>query len=200
MKIQNAGVSSMFLFVIAAATARQGSSPALSPKVSQETSVCKLGAVPSGIQNVLKEKFGLWKVQEATNLSSHARQTWESKKPLECPGIAVGQFEGSKMPSYAVLLVPVDHPDGGYRFLAFSRKTGQASYEMAVVEQSDDRGASNYFILKIPVSKFFNEESKRKFHVQATEGILMVDSADNEYEADVYFWANGRYQHEPVDY
>jgi hypothetical protein len=46
----------------------------------------------------------------------------------------------------------------------------------------------------------FDEQSRRKFQVQANEGILLVDSAENEYEADVYFGANGRYQHEPVDY
>ena len=33
-----------------------------------------------------------------------------------------------------------------------------------------------------------------------TEAILMVDSAENEYEADVYFWANNKFQQEPVDY
>jgi hypothetical protein len=27
-----------------------------------------------------------------------------------------------------------------------------------------------------------------------------VDAAENEYETDVYFWANGAYQHQPVDY
>jgi lipopolysaccharide export system protein LptC len=87
----------------------------------------------------------------------------------------------------------------GYRFLVFSRKTGQPSYEATVVEQSDDKGASNYFIRKVAVSRFFNEESKRKFQVQAAEAILMVDSAETEYEADLYFWSNGRFQQQAVD-
>jgi hypothetical protein len=73
----------------------------------------------------------------------------------------------------------------------FSAKTGQPSYEATVVEQSDDHGASNYFIRKVPISKFFGEESKRKFQVQATEAIVMTDSAEQEYEADIYFWPDG---------
>ncbi len=178
----------------------QASSPSpVRVRATEESTACNLGSLPSDIQNRLKSDFGSWKTQEPGSLSEHARKTWAGKKPLACPGIAVGLFQGTKTPSYAVLLVPVDRPDAGYRFLVFSRKTGQPSYEATVVEQSDDKGASNYFIRKVAVSRFFNEESKRKFQVQAAEAILMVDSAETEYEADVYFWSNGRFQQQPVD-
>jgi hypothetical protein len=163
----------------------------------QSPAPCKAGSLPPDFQNRLKTEYGSWKVQEAETLSEHARKTWAGKMPPTCPGIAVGLFQGAKTPSYAVLLVPVDHPDAGYRFLVFSRKTGQPSYEAAVVEQSDDKGASNYFIRKVAVSRFFNEASKRKSQVQATEAILMVDSAETEYEADLYFWSNDRFQQHP---
>jgi hypothetical protein len=165
----------------------------------QGSILCKVGSLPSDIQNRLKGEFGSWKVQEPENLSEYTRKTWAGKKPPACPGIAMGLFQNAKDPSYAVLLVPVDHPDAGYRFLVFNRKTGQSSYEATVVEQSDDHRASNYFIRKVPISRFFNEESKRKFQVQATEAILMVDSAEQEYEADIYFWSKGRFQQQPVD-
>ncbi len=160
---------------------------------------CNLGSLPSDIRNRLKSDFGPWKVQEPENLSEHARKTWAGKKPPACPGIAVGLFQAVKTPSYALLLVPVDHPDAGYRFLVFSHKTGLSSYEATVVEQSDDHGASNYFIRKVLISKFFGEQATRKFQVQATEGIVMTDSAAQEYEADIYFWSDGRYRQEPVD-
>jgi hypothetical protein len=73
-------------------------------------------------------------------------------------GIAVGMFQNAKTPAYALLLIPIDHPDAGYRFLVFSRKIGQSSYEMTVVEKSDDQGASNYFVRKVPIRKFLSEE------------------------------------------
>jgi hypothetical protein len=160
---------------------------------------CSLSSLPSDIQNRLKGDFGSWKIQEAASLSDNARETWAFKKPPRCPGIAVGLFQNINTPSYVVLLVPVDHPDAGYKFLVFSRKSEQPSYEMAVIEQSDRPGASNYFIRKVPISDFFNAESKRKFQVQARDAILMVDSAEQEYEADLYFWSNGRFRREPVD-
>ena len=111
----------------------------------------------------------------------------------------MGLFQSAKTPCYVLLLVPIDHPDAGYRFLVFSRKTGQPSYETTVVEKSDDHGASNYFIRKAPISRFFNEESRIKFQVQGRDCVEMVDSAEQEYEADIYFWSNGRFRREPVD-
>jgi hypothetical protein len=165
----------------------------------EEPPSCKLGSLPPDIQNSLKGDFGSWKIQEPENLSDYTRKTWAGKKPPACPGIAVGLFNSAKTPSYALLLVPIGHPDAGYRFLVFSRNAGQSSYEATVVEQSDDHGASNYFIRRVSIGKFFGEESKRKFQVQATDGIVMTDSAEQEYEADIYFRSKGRYRQEPVD-
>jgi hypothetical protein len=65
---------------------------------------------------------------------------------------------------------------------------------------SGESGASNFFILTVPMSRFFDNESRKKFRPYTSEGILLVDAAEQEYEVDVYFWANGTYQHQPIDY
>jgi hypothetical protein len=165
----------------------------------EEPPSCKLGSLPPDIQNSLTRDFGSWKVQEPENLSAYTRKTWTGKKPSTCPGIAVGLFNSANTPSYALLLVPISHPDAGYRFLVFSRNAGQSSYEATVVEQSNGHGASNYFIRRVSIGRLFGEESKRKYQVQATDGIVMTDSAEQEYEADIYFWSKGRYRQEPID-
>ena len=190
----------IFLMTAALVFGQVGSPSPVPARAAQEPALCNLSSLPSDIQIPLKSDFGSWKIQEPENLSEYTRKTWAGKKPPACPGIAVGLFQSAKTPSYALLLVPIDHPDAGYRFLVFSRKTGPPSYETTVVEKSDDHGASNYFIRKVPISEFFSEESKRKFQVQATEAILMVDSSEQEYEADIYFWSKGRYRQEPVDH
>jgi hypothetical protein len=97
-------------------------------------------------------------------------------------------------------IAPQDHADAGYNFLVFSPKDGQASYEMRTVKQPSESGAANFFIHAVRIGKFFDEQSRRKFQAKTSEGILLVDSAEKEYEADVYFWTNGSYQHQPVDY
>jgi hypothetical protein len=160
---------------------------------------CSVSTLPSEIQDRLKEDFGSWKIQASENLSERARETWDGKKPSGCPGIAVGLFRDVTTPSYGFLLVPIDHPDSAYRFVVFSRNTGQLSYAATIVEKLDGHGASNYFVRKVPVKDFFSEESGKKFQVEATDAILLVDSAEQEYGTDIYFWSNGSYRHEPVD-
>ncbi len=198
MKVLGVTFSLMFLLTPALTSGQRGAPAPANP--SEGPALCKLGSLPADIQNRLKWEFGSWKIQEPSNLSARARERWESEKPLQCPGIAAGLFENAKKPSYAVLLVPNGHTGAGYKFLVFSSKAGQPSHETRVVEQSDGSGAANFFIRRVRISKFFDEHSKKKFQVQTSEGILLVDAAENEYETDVYFWTNGSYQHQPVDY
>ena len=187
------------IFLMTTALAIGPSSPT-SARAIAESSLCALSYLPSEIQSHLKRDFGSWRVQEPADLGRYARARWEGKKPLECPGIAVGKFENGKMPSYAVLLVPQGHANAGYRFLVFSPQSGQPSYEMRVVDQSDKGGAANFFIHKASISKFFDERSRTKFDARTSEGILLVDAAENEYGVEVYFWSGGNYRHEPIDY
>ena len=169
-------------------------------RANQSPTLCKVGSLPSDIQDRLKEEYGSWKIQEPANLSPRAHERWESEKPQECPGIAVGHFESAKTLSYAILVVPTGHADAGYRFLVFSQKAGRPGYEARLVEKFDEKGAANYFIHRTPISRFFDEPSRKKFQAHTVDGILLLDSAESEYGVEVYFWSGGRYRHEPIDY
>ena len=169
-------------------------------RANEKPELCKPESLPSEIQNRLKEEYGSWKIQEPTDLSQRAREAWEPVKPPTCPGIAVGHFESAKSLSYAVLLVPTGHPEEGYRFLVFSQKLGQPGYEVRVLDKLDEKGAANYYIQSTPISKFFDEASRKKFQAHTMDGILLTDSGENEYGVEVYFWSGGRYRHEPIDY
>jgi hypothetical protein len=171
-----------------------------SAMASEQPVVCKPESLPTEIQHHLKGEYSSWKIQEPADLSPRAHDRWESEKPIDCPGIAMGKFESDGTPSYAVLLVPVRHTDSGHRFLVFSRKENQTSYEMRIVDQSDVGGGSSFFIHSTRISKFFDDRSRKKFRAGMSDGILLVDSAENEYGVDIYFWAGDSYHHEPVDY
>jgi len=165
-----------------------------------ERPLCTAKTLPSEIENRIRTDFGTWSVQAPENLSHAAQLRWQGEQSSGCPGIAKGLFKSQKQTSYAVLLVPSGHPDAAYQLVVFTPKEDNSGYEESIVEKSDDRGASNYFIRQVPIARFFGESSKRKFHVRTSEAILMVDAAEDEYEADVYFWSLGRFQQEPVDY
>ena len=90
--------------------------------------------------------------KQSADLSPRARERWESEKPVQCPGIAAGQFEATGMKSYAVLLVPEHNPDAGYKFMVFSPKAGAlTSFEMKALEQWDGGGAANFFIRAVKI-------------------------------------------------
>jgi len=167
---------------------------------AKQSAPCNPGLLPTDIQNQLKQDYRSWKIQETTDLSQRARGRWANEKPAECPGIAVGYFKSSKFLSYAVLLVPAGQANASYRLLVFSQRNGQPTYEAKLIDKLDQNGAANYFIRKTPISKFFDEPSRRKFQAHTIDGILLVDSAENEYGVDVYFWSGGRYRNEPIDY
>lgn len=162
--------------------------------------LCALTRAPAELQSRLQTDFSSWKVQEVANLSAHAKVRWQSEKPLGCPGIAVGRFEAVGRQSYAILLVPIKNPDEGYRLLVFTPVRGQSPGHLTVVEQSNQPGSADLFIHTIEISKVFSAEWRRKLRATTKDGLLVVDSGDAEYEADVYFRSGGRYRHEPIDY
>jgi hypothetical protein len=202
MVLNLAGVTVPLLLALLAAiaSAQPGSSMPAPAKASEGIAPCKPESLPLEVRSRLKGEFDSWKVQESVDLSPRAHARWADEKPQTCPGIAAGKFENADAASYAVLLVPRAHPDAGYRFVVFGPKKNQPSYEMRVVDQWDNGGAANYFVHSTRISKFFDEQSRNRFHAHTSEGILLVDSAENEYGVEVYFWSGSSYRHAPIDY
>src|SRR5208282_556827 len=99
-----------------------------------EAAVCDTNQLPSEIWDRLRTDFSTWKAQAPDNLSQKARLSWAGKKGTGCPGIAVGFFQSTKQASYAVLLVPLEHPDAAYRLVFFSHKVENSAYEELIVE------------------------------------------------------------------
>lgn len=162
---------------------------------------CKTAALPLEIRNQISKEFPLWRIQEVLDLNPTARGVWEeSAQTGECPGIAAGHFDGGATKSYAVLVVSRNHPKTGNQFLVFGRRAGKSSYQLMLVERSDAAEARNFFVRRIQIGDVFNQQWIKRLGVGAKEGLLLVDAGEQEYEADIYYWAQGRYQHEPIDY
>jgi|SRR5579862_322702 len=170
----------------------------LSMSAANAMSACNLTALPLELQKRLKSEFSSWKIQDTANLTENAKERWQSERPLACPGIAVGKFESPTRISYALLLVPLSNPNSAYRFLVFTPNK-EAQGGLTVVESSDGPGAANGFVRTVALTKVFSADWRRKLNVAGPEGILFVDAGLDEYEADVYFWAEGKYHHEPID-
>lgn len=119
---------------------------------------------------------------------------------MACPGIAIGQFESPNQSSYAVLLVPKNNPDSAYKLLVFTPNPTHPAETLKIVDEWDRRGAANNFIHTVVITKMFSKEWIKRLNAKASDGILTVDSGENEYGVEVYFWSKGEYHHEPIDY
>jgi hypothetical protein len=161
---------------------------------------CRLETLPVELQNRLNSDFAAWKMQEISDLGKSAKARWAAEKPQSCPGIAVGEFEIPNRTSYAVLLVPVGNPRAAYRLAVFTPSENNSTSILRIAESWDKGGASNKFIHTVRVNKVFSADWIRRLRVGTPEAILSVESAEGEYGTEVYFWADNRYHHEPIDY
>jgi len=90
-------------------------------------------------------------------------------------------------------------PDTAYKLLVFTPSASQPRDAVTVVDQGSRGGAADFFVHVVPINRFFSPEWVRRLHVKTGEGFLFVDAGESEYEADVYYWADGQYQHEAID-
>jgi len=160
---------------------------------------CNADSLPSDIRDPIKKDFASWRIKETPLLTEHAKSYWISKHLQTCPGIAIGLFQSSTLPSYAVLLVPANLPNSAYKLIVFTRPEGKPLYEHIEVERSDDPGASNDFIAKAILNDVFNEETRKKLNAQAPEAILIVDSSEQAPHTAIYFSTAAGWQHQPFD-
>lgn len=73
-------------------------------------------------------------------------------------------------------------------------------YRLREAEASKSADSANFFVRSVPLSRFFDLSAKRKFNIASPGGILLVDSGRDEYESDIFFWSDGAYHSQPVDY
>jgi hypothetical protein len=168
-------------------------------KSKSELPTCERDSLPAELQHELDTSYSSWKIQDVPNLSARAKERWQGEKPLACPGIAVGQFEIPGQSSYAFLLVPRQKPDFAYKILVFSPNPDHSAFSLKLIHQWDKGGAANNFIHTVAITKVFSAEWVRKLKVGTRDGILAVESAEDEYGVEVFFWSNGTFRHEPID-
>jgi hypothetical protein len=169
------------------------------PNSASEIPSCRLDSLPSELQHALESKFSSWKIQDTSNLSARAKEHWQAEKPLACPGVAIGQFETSGQLSYAVLLIPKQNPDSAYKILVFSPNPGDLTPALRPIDEWNKGGAASNFIHTVSIAKVFSAEWIRKLNVKTKDGILAVESGEDEYGVEVFFFSNGAFRHEPID-
>ena len=161
---------------------------------SGKPDVCGQIQLPAKMKLLLERSYGAWTIQNEGLLSKTARERWSAEMPLACPGAVAGAFFPGRSPEYVFLLVPLKREDSGYRVIAVGDES-----RAEVIESWDGEGSSNYFLQKVRTADYFSREKAKKFQPQSKDSFLLIDSAEHEYGADLYFWTGGRFRNDPVD-
>ena len=124
------------------------------------------------------------------DLGSDDQQLWLKAHKNDCPGTAVGHFEGRDRLSYAVLLVLQSNPAGGYKLLVFNRTPSGDTYTWKLLDHAN-AAYSGLVIEAAPPGKYSDYEDAR---------ISVTTKLDGFYEewiekgAILYYWSAGRYK------
>ena len=84
--------------------------------------------LPPALQKEIKARYPKWRLMELSDMSSDDAKLWVGRRGEVCPGVAIGDFDGSKLDQYALLLLrkkprqtvillySAKQPTGRYRF------------------------------------------------------------------------------------
>ncbi len=78
---------------------------------------------------------------EKKDIDSDDQALWDKVREGECPGIAVGNYDDSKVKGYAILIIPRDSVKRQIKLLLF-RKNSSGKYAAKTILETDNAGRS----------------------------------------------------------
>lgn len=158
---------------------------------AQTSGPCSDGALPEGVRATLGSQFAEWQIQTTADLDEDYRKDWTTKHPNDCPGIAIGKFDGRSEPSYAFLLIPREKGKQAFRFAVLSKAGKAGAYSVTVLEQEDKYDPGEIGIYRVDPGLQFDDEKFSSYK-------LKIDGIYVEYFGKggvIYHWKHGRYMH-----
>jgi hypothetical protein len=138
------------------------------------------------VQRAIQKEFPTWNVVTIDNLNPDDRALWLQEHSNECPGFAVGNFDGRGSPSYAVTLL---------------RHQGEKLWQMLLVVRSENEGyrlhvlskaqetAHVSVVEKLPPGNYSSIDQSAR--IRARFPVIQYEAI--EAGAIIYYWRNGRY-------
>jgi hypothetical protein len=160
------------------------------PALAQNSKPCAEGKLPSQLVNLIETKFSGWRPRQFSDLGSEDQQLWVKAHSNDCPGTAVGHFEGQDRLSYAVLLVPQSNPTGGYKLLVFNRTPSGDAYIWKMLDHAN-AAYSGLVIETAPPGNYSDYEDARISVTTKLDGFYLEWI---EKGALLYYWSAGRYK------
>ena len=152
---------------------------------------CAMGNLPAGVQELLKSNYGTLRPKTLADLEGDGQKLWLSLNPHSCPGIAVGNFEGSGKNEYALLLIPASGTEVEYKVVVFAAPKGSSRYTTTLLDHGTNTPDSGMVISRVPPGKQtgFDETNSVRLKLDG------INLQWLEKASVLYYYSNGAYHH-----
>jgi hypothetical protein len=143
--------------------------------------------LPEPVRQLLVEKFPKGRALKLFDLSREKQDLWlDSKRRDNCPGIATGNFETKVRLSYALVLIPINKDQPGFKFVVVNVKESSINFKLLY---ETDRPSNYPVIYRVPPGKYLDWQRTRSVQL-SLDGIQLEQM---EVRAILYYWKDGRY-------
>jgi len=157
---------------------------------------CDSSHLPTDVTKFLEAKYPSWKIETLADLGQRYKKIWQEKHEQECPGFASGRFHGNgENESYAVLLIPQDSKNYGYRIIVLTKTEG-GTFVANVLESSDKPPSAPVVISRVPPGKYFDAPHWKD--IKTNTHSIFVERL--EVAGRLYYWKQDHFVRIPTSY
>ena len=140
--------------------------------------------LPKNIADYIAANYPNMRTRTIDDLSKDDKMFWSKFSNSECPGMVKGYFQNDKVIDIAVLIVPREKQQKGFKVIVFT--IGEGGYTVTTVLDADQSSSLGQVIHKTKPGTYTDAEGKQ-IDIQR-DGIVIekIESA-----ATIYYW-NGR--------
>lgn len=143
--------------------------------------------LPKAAEAVLWEKLRGWSIVTESDLTEHNRVLWKAKHTRVCPGVAAGDYFGTRNPGYAITLIKHE-ATGTLQTLVMLKPNGH-SYELIEIGKPQETSRA-LVLFKLGPGVFEDIETGEKVK-SSRESVAFEDIAAGML---VYTWRNGKFK------
>jgi hypothetical protein len=141
--------------------------------------------LPKPLADVLRSSHSQWKVLELSDLTEDDRQIWEKARGKVCPGVARGDFDGSRKPQYAVLLLYRKTPTT--LRLVHAVQAGNRPYRLLTMDEGESSRPP--VVHRQPPGKYYRA-GDTKTAIDVRGDVIYLETI--EAGATAFYFANGK--------
>lgn len=143
--------------------------------------------LPTTARDMLTTKLPAWTIVSMSDLTEHDRALWTAKHSRNCPGVAVGNYFGTREPSYAVALINRQQAKMLETLVVFKPNNG--SYEL--IDLSKAQEATRVLVVFMLGPGVFEDLETGERVKSHNDAVAYEDIAAGML---VYVWRSGKFK------